>query len=952
MNEHTSLITRRVVKIRKTRSCCSILLRFFLISTVGLTLLLIIPLIYDLSSIYKNYENLINRLPKDEIFNNYLNVLENSNYARNWSYEYTKEPHLAGTNYELVKFTQDKFKEYGLETSIKEYFVYLNFPKDNSLKLINTNNDTLIYEPSLIEDQLIEDPTTRGDDLIASFHGYSANGNVTAEYVYVNYGTMEDFELLKSNGVDVSGKIVIARYGKIYRGLKVKFAQENGAVGCLIYSDPGDDYNITEKDGFKTYPDGPARNPSAIQRGSVLFLSYAPGDPTTPGYPSLENSERQDPQDALPKIPSLPISYKEIEPILSELIGYGLNTKKISSDFASDYLFDDYFTGPKPGITLNLYNEQLYNITPIWNVMGELKGIMEDEVIIIGNHRDAWIKGGAGDPNSGSAVILEIIRSLNELVKLGWKPLRTILFASWDGEEIGLLGSTEFVEEYSKILSRKVVAYLNLDVAVAGTQLEIGSSPLLDDLLIECSKLINYPSKKKKTTSIDDTEKNITLYEHFGDKDKISVLGSGSDYTAFLEHIGIPSVDLGFVPNGIDDPIYHYHSNYDSFHWMEKFVDPNFEYHNTISKYLGLVILKLSEVETIQFNITNYISKIDEYYKQIQIDLPVEFINQSSLIFNNNTQTDTFLKDMFNYFKNNKSNPINNGKLSNNLILNKFSSVYNYCTNVMITYGKIIYKFIADVVNKINSLGDDDDDTHPYPVHGRYLSGDKKNKLSYSSDTDEEIKFFAFNHEEGIDGDSLVSINDNRHNRHNRNNRHRHHDNRNNDDDDDGDEEKKKMKSPCYPFDSCNFTVNDVVTYTNKTITSLINTSRKYQDKIDLLQKDIENLNLYSISSMQQNGVKLTKKDILKLLLKLKWNNSKLKLIERLFIITDPNDGLNNRTWFKHLIYASGRYTGYEGQTLPGIRESIEDKNVNDFIKFNTKFLISLHEIEQTLKFF
>ncbi|OWB74315.1 hypothetical protein B5S31_g4104 [[Candida] boidinii] len=952
MNENTPLITRRIVKIRKRRSCCSTLLRFILISTAGLTLLLIIPLIYDLSSIYKNYKNLINRLPKDEIFNNYLNVLENSNYARNWSYEYTKNPHLAGTNYELVKFTQDKFKEYGLETSIKEYFVYLNFPKDNSLKLIDNNNDTLIYEPSLIEDQLIEDPTTRGDDLIPSFHGYSANGNVTAEYIYVNYGTMEDFQLLKSNGIDVSGKIVIARYGKIYRGLKVKFAQENGAVGCLIYSDPGDDYNITEKDGFKAYPDGPARNPSAIQRGSVLFLSYAPGDPTTPGYPSLENSERKDPKDALPKIPSLPISYKEIKPILNELIGYGLNTKNISNDFASDYLFDDYFTGPKPGITLNLYNEQFYNITPIWNVMGELKGIMEDEVIIIGNHRDAWIKGGAGDPNSGSAVILEIIRSLNELVKLGWKPLRTILFASWDGEEIGLLGSTEFVEEYSKILSKKVVAYLNLDVAVAGTQLEIGSSPLLDDLLIECSKLIDYPLKKKMTTtSTEETGKNITLYEHFGDKDKISVLGSGSDYTAFLEHIGIPSVDLGFVSNGIDDPIYHYHSNYDSFHWMEKFVDPNFEYHNTISKYLGLVILKLSEVETIQFNITNYINKIDGYYKQIQIDLPTEFLNQTSLIFNNNTQTDTFLKDMFNYFKNNnKSNPINNGKLSNNLILNKFSSVYNYCTNVMITYGKIIYKSIADIINKINNLGDDDDDDiHPYPVHG-------KNKFSYSSDTDEEIKFFEFNDQVDIDDDDeLFSVNDNKNNRHNRNNRHKHHNNHHDDDDDDDEddnEEKKKMKLPCYPFESCNFTVNDVVTFTNKKINSLIDTSKKYQDKIDILQKDIEKLNNYSILTIKKDDDEFTKKDILKLLLKLKWNNSKLKLIERLFIITDSNDGLNNRTWFKHLVYASGRYTGYEGQTLPGIRESIEDKNINDFIKFNTKFLISLNEIEQTLKFF
>ncbi|GME93117.1 unnamed protein product [[Candida] boidinii] len=306
---------------------------------------------------------------------------------------------------------------------------------------------------------------------------------------------------------------------------------------------------------------------------------------------------------------------------------------------------------------------------------------------------------------------------------------------------------------------------------------------------------------------------------------------------------------------------------------------------------------------------------------------------------------------MFNYFKNNnKSNPINNGKLSNNLILNKFSSVYNYCTNVMITYGKIIYKSIADIINKINNLGDDDDDDiHPYPVHG-------KNKFSYSSDTDEEIKFFEFNDQVDIDDDDeLFSVNDNKNNRHNRNNRHKHHNNHHDDDDDDDEddnEEKKKMKLPCYPFESCNFTVNDVVTFTNKTINSLIDTSKKYQDKIDILQKDIEKLNNYSILTIKKDDDEFTKKDILKLLLKLKWNNSKLKLIERLFIITDSNDGLNNRTWFKHLVYASGRYTGYEGQTLPGIRESIEDKNINDFIKFNTKFLISLNEIEQTLKFF
>ncbi|SSD62208.1 related to glutamate carboxypeptidase [Saccharomycodes ludwigii] len=488
---------------------------------------------------------------------------------------------------------------YGLATEVETYDVYFNTPVSSSLKLLSTKaNSSTVYEASLKEDVLSEDPTTGGDDLVPAFHGYSASGNVTGSYVYVNYGTKKDFEVLDTLGVNFTNKICIARYGDIYRGLKVKFAQEAGCSGVLIYSDPGDDY-FQEVDGYKPYPEGPARNPSSLQRGSVLFLSQGPGDPTTPGKASQgPEVVREDPSDYIPRIPSLPISFKEVKPILEKLNGYGVNCSAIEGDgksWVGGLPGFDYWSGPNPSYELNLYNNQSYEIKPIYNVYGTMAGTdSKAGYILVGNHRDAWIKGGAGDPNSGSASILEVIRALNEVsIGTGWKPKRTIVFASWDGEELGLLGSTEYGEKNKKTLKSNCVGYLNVDVSVSGTNLNVQSSPFLNKIILESLKQVNY-------------DDDMTLYDHYFSKhEKIGILGSGSDYTVFLEHLGIPSLDMGFT-SGDEDPVYHYHSNYDSYHWMSTLMDPGFKYHNKLSQLFGLSLLKLSDRELLNTHISDY----------------------------------------------------------------------------------------------------------------------------------------------------------------------------------------------------------------------------------------------------------------------------------------------------------------------------------------------------------
>ncbi|KAI4660122.1 uncharacterized protein J4E79_005926 [Alternaria viburni] len=543
--------------------------------------------------------------------------------AEEWSRYYTSGPHLAGKNLSQALWTRERWQEWGVESTIVDYDVYINYPKGHRLALMEKIGDKedaadsttkqewkVKYEARLEEDVLDEDKSSQLADRVPTFHGYSASGNVTAPYVFVNYGTYRDFEELQAANVSLEGKIALAKYGGVFRGLKVKRAQELGMVGVAMYTDPGDDGEVTEKNGVATYPDGPAREPSSVQRGSVQFLSFAPGDPTTPGYPSKPGCPRQPVDHAMPHIPSLPISYLDALPLLKALNGHGPKASSFNEHWHGgglDYKGVEYNIGPSPDdLVLNLVNEQEYVTTPLWNVIGIINGTIPDEVVVLGNHRDAWIAGGAGDPNSGSAALNEVIRSFGAAMEAGWKPMRTIVFASWDGEEYGLVGSTEWVEEYLPWLSGSTVAYLNVDVATAGPNFKLSAAPLMSSVVEEVARMVMSPNQTVAGQSVYDV----------WDK-RIETMGSGSDFTAFQDFAGIPCIDMGF---GFDakSAVYHYHSNYDSFDWMKKYGDPTFEYHATIAKMWALVAAKLVETPILQLNATDYAVGLQTYVDAVK----------------------------------------------------------------------------------------------------------------------------------------------------------------------------------------------------------------------------------------------------------------------------------------------------------------------------------------------
>ncbi|XBW36286.1 hypothetical protein QEN19_001875 [Hanseniaspora menglaensis] len=565
---------------------------------------------------------------KDFIVKQFLSILSSSNEAEQRSRELTLKPHLAGhdnfdSNTSAITYITKKFNEYGLETYNETYNVTLNTPVKTGLKLFksgnygNSSTSELIYDAPLMEDELDIDPFPETEIYKGGWHGLSKNGTVkSSKYVFTNYGTLKDYELLSKNNVSTEGAICISKYGNIYRGLKVKFAQEIGKCAAVVlYTDPGDDY-YKAVDGYKSYPDGPARNPSSIQRGSVLFLSDL-----------QENVD--DFTDIIPKIPSIPVSYAAIQPILKTLNGYGLSCSQLEASSGSGWCSGviegvDYSTGPVPateGFELEVENIQDYNQREIVDVLGNLTigaGSPKTErgYIVIGAHRDTWVSGGA-DPESGTTVILEILRVLKELKDtFSWAPKTDIVFASWDAEEYGLIGSNLFVSNHSKDLKSNALAYLNVDVSVSGSNLSIGSSPLLNEIIKSILVQVEYPKDKSQN-----------LFDHyFGSNERFSSLGSGSDYTAFYEHAGIPSLDIGFG-SGEGDPVYHYHSNYDSFYWMSQMQDPGFEYHNAIAKVLGGILLELSENELIQFKTTEYLSLIDSFFVDIADNVPEDWFS-------------------------------------------------------------------------------------------------------------------------------------------------------------------------------------------------------------------------------------------------------------------------------------------------------------------------------------
>ncbi len=528
----------------------------------------------------------------------------------------TKFPHMAGTieDKATADYVAQKFREAGLDTEIVEYKAWINYPLEIKIDLtapagVEMHGPTREHVDT---DAYQDDPR-----VVMPFNGMSPSGDVEADVVYANYGTPEDFEKLDKLNVDVRGKIVLVRYGQNFRGVKVFIAQERGAAGVIIYSDPADD---GWRRGDK-YPDGPWRPDTGVQRGSVGFMFEFPGDPTTPGVASLASlpaSQRLSPQQSaqMPKIPVTPISYHDAWPILQHLAG-----APTPREWQGSLPFT-YHIGPGPA-RLKVHLKQEYQFHTLWDVTGRAKGTESpDQWVIAGNHRDAWAYG-AVDPNSGTAAMLESVHGVGELLKSGWKPKRTLVFCSWDGEEEGLMGSTEWVEQHEADL-RNAVGYFNVDVAVSGPKFGASAVPSLKRFVRDITKVV--PSPKGGTvydvwqkSAQPDAPATQSPTEAIGDarrtpaaqaKGDIPVgdLGSGSDYTAFLQHVGVPSTDVSSSgPYGV------YHSVFDNLTWFKKFADPDFQYEQEMARILGLEVVRMADADVLPYDYEEYGKEITAY---------------------------------------------------------------------------------------------------------------------------------------------------------------------------------------------------------------------------------------------------------------------------------------------------------------------------------------------------
>ena len=521
-------------------------------------------------------------------------------------------PHNVGTRYdkENAEWIAAKFKEFGLDTHIEQFDVLFPTPKERAVELVDGGAK---FVAKLQEPALPQDPTTsQQSEQLPTYNAYSIDGDVTAPLVYVNYGIPEDYEQLERMGVSVKGKIVIARYYHSWRGIKPKVAAEHGAVGCLIYSDP-------REDGFvqgETFPAGPWRPPDGVQRGSVADMPFYPGDPLTPGVGATKNAKRLKVEDAatITKIPVLPISYADARPLLAALTG-----RVAPSDWRGG-LGQTYRIGPGPA-TVHLKVKSNWDIKPVYDVIAKIPGsAFPDEWVIRGNHHDGWVNG-AEDPISGMDAVLEEGRALGELLKQGWKPKRTILLCAWDGEEPGLLGSTEWAEEHADELRAHAVAYINSDSNSRG-YLGIEGSHTLEKFTNEVSRDITDPEtrlsawKRNQLHEIAQAKSAEQRQEIRQRSDlRISALGSGSDFTAFLQHDGVASLNIGF---GGEDGGGIYHSIYDDYYWYTHFSDGDFVYGRALAQAGGSLVMRLSDADLLPFEFGDFSDTVQTYVKELK----------------------------------------------------------------------------------------------------------------------------------------------------------------------------------------------------------------------------------------------------------------------------------------------------------------------------------------------
>jgi N-acetylated-alpha-linked acidic dipeptidase len=546
-----------------------------------------------------------------------LRALPDTTNLRSYMQRLSARPHHVGSPYDKdnAEWILARFKEWGLNASIETFDVLFPTPKERLLEMVEPTRFTArIQEPTVA----VDPTSSQHDEQLPTYNAYSKDGDVTAPLVYVNYGVPDDYETLDRMGISVKGAIVIARYGGSWRGIKVKVAAEHGAVGCLIYSDPRDDGYLPGD----TFPNGPYRPRDGVQRGSVMDMPVYPGDPLTPGVGATKDAKRLplDQATTLTKIPVMPISYGDAEPMLAALTGPVVPAPWRGA------LPITYHVGPGAA-KVHLKLAFNWDLKPLYNVIARIPGsVYPDEWILRGNHHDAWVNG-AEDPLSGTGPEMEEARALGTLLRQGWKPKRTIIYCVWDGEEPGLLGSTEWAETHAAELKSHAAVYLNSDGNGRGFLKVEGSHTL--------EKFINGVAR-----DIEDPEAHMSVWKRMqfariagagraanpaspADRTeartrpdlRIGALGSGSDYTAFLDHLGIASVDIGYAG---EDGGGIYHSVYDDFYWYTHFADTNFVYGRALAETAGTAVLRLADADLLPFDFDDFTDTIRRYTDEVE----------------------------------------------------------------------------------------------------------------------------------------------------------------------------------------------------------------------------------------------------------------------------------------------------------------------------------------------
>jgi N-acetylated-alpha-linked acidic dipeptidase len=522
---------------------------------------------------------------------------------------FTAEPHVAGSprNNELARYIADEWRQEGLEdVVIRRYDVYGSNPKFTSLEM----TAPVHYRASLREIPILGDPDSKKKSISSAWSGMSASGEVTAPLVYAHSGNPEDYELLRKQGIDVKGKVVLVRYSNpySYRGFKALTAEREGAAAILIYSDPAED-------GYKkgrVVPKGPWGPEYHIQRGAITYDFMVPGDPLTPGWASIPGAKRIPVEEAasIPKIMALPLSWHDAKPLLSNMDG------PVAPDDWQGGLPIKYHLGGNR-VRVRVKIEMDNSTQPYYVVEGRIRGAQfPDEWIVLGNHRDAWVFGGV-DPSSGTASMMELTRALGKLAKTGLRPRRTIVVCSWDGEEVGLTGSTEWGEQFAGELRNKAVAYINVDEATSGPNFHGQAVASLSPMLVEATRTLKDPSGKTLyeawKSSIARERREAKQSEEVTDLNLADTrIGSGSDHTVFLNFVGTPVLGLQF-----DGPYGVYHSAYDDFFWMNHFGDPGYRYHTLMSQLWGVLALRLANADLLPFDFASYASNIREFVNEL-----------------------------------------------------------------------------------------------------------------------------------------------------------------------------------------------------------------------------------------------------------------------------------------------------------------------------------------------